>query len=649
MPNIAGIYCWPQSHFHPEKLCTYYQRALFQQSATQGIWHNANCGLVYSGIAYTQEQSDQKQPLFTAQNKFIMISSARLDNREELFKKLDVNHHDAPVSDDALILLSYQKWREQCAEKLAGDFSFAIYDKDKNRLYCARDQLGVVPFLYHYESHKQFIFSTSFKGLFATPGIDRCINQEMIADRLVYNVNAVPNRTFYKNVRQLPNGCFALIDSQGIKIKRYWNWKHSLNNEIRYKNPDDYAAALTPLLNQAVRTRLRSREPVGAHFSGGLDSSSVAALAAIELQEKNETLHTFTQIAQAGYVHTNNRTSADDSGLIRQACRRYPNIQAHFVDNANLTLDTYLEESFDWTETPPLNPFNQLWLATISKQARTLKLGGLLTGQAGNMTISYSGRQEQLAMLINSGRINKFISEIRHISNENQRNLLSELMRECGRQAFYHLVAPLLNTHNTRSWRQHSFIRLDFARKNGVEERLSWTHRGKRINTPEILKKIRLKKLTQPNPLSSLIHNGLYHRDGIRLLDPTNDLRIVEFCLSIPLDGYFTRGHDRFLIRKCIDKHLPASLVWRNQRGMQAADWMMTVDNTRDRINSDIALMKKSDLANQCLNLNAMEYFFSKWKQGDKIYTNSERYKNSFSRAWVMGRYLLWLEQRASC
>lgn len=647
MNNIAGIYCWSASQYNPENLIPCYQRALFHRQAKEGSWSNKHCALFYSGVAYTHEQAHQDYPLIAAQKNLVMVSSARLDNREELIEKLEVNAHlEHPVSDDALILMSYIKWGELCAEKLLGDFAFAIYNKNKKHLYCARDQLGVLPFLYHHEVRKQFVFSTSFKGIFATPKINRRINEEMIADRLVHNASASPDLTFYKNVHQLPSGCFALICENGMKINRYWEW--SPNKDSTCKNPNDYAAELEPILNNAVQKRLRSIKPVGSHFSGGLDSSSVVAFAAQELQKKNQCLHTYTQVAQPGYTHSNENTSADDSKLIHDVCLRYPNIKSSLIDNSNSTLDVNLEEYFNWVEMPPLTPYNQLWLDSISAKAQADGLGGLLTGDSGNMSISYAGKHEQLATLIKTTHVSKFLSEIKFISAKTKKPYISQLIHESSKLAFYNFAAPLLNARYSQTWRKYSLINLEFAKQTNIDARLKGSLRGARVMTPEIQQQFRINKLTAPNPLYALMRHALYQRDNIRILDPTSDLRVVEFCLNAPLNAYFFQGYDRFLIRKCMDQHLPHNLIWRTQKGLQAADWMITFQQSLDKVKSDISTMKKSDFASKCLDLKLMEQLVEKWPMDWRKPQNNDLYKNKLSRAWIMGRYLLWLEQRAT-
>jgi asparagine synthase (glutamine-hydrolysing) len=113
------------------------------------IWLYENLGLGHRMLWTTPESLREILPLATADGNLVITADARIDNRDELIRLLGLQNHQADtISDSELILTSYQKWGEQCPEKLLGDFAFAIWDARRQSFFCARDRFGVKPFYY---------------------------------------------------------------------------------------------------------------------------------------------------------------------------------------------------------------------------------------------------------------------------------------------------------------------------------------------------------------------------------------------------------------------------------------------------------------------------------------------------------------------
>jgi asparagine synthase (glutamine-hydrolysing) len=108
----------------------------------------------------TPESLHEKLPLTNKSGDLTITADARIDNRDELISTLNYNGRPREtITDSEIILAAYEKWGEKCPEKLLGDFSFAIYDKRKQIVYCARDPIGIKPF-YYYFNGKTFRWSS---------------------------------------------------------------------------------------------------------------------------------------------------------------------------------------------------------------------------------------------------------------------------------------------------------------------------------------------------------------------------------------------------------------------------------------------------------------------------------------------------------
>lgn len=179
------------------------------------------------------------------------------------------------LTDDELILNAYEKWGEDCVKHLIGDFAFAIWDERLQRLFCARDHMGVKPFFYTHVGGS-FNFSSTLNELRLIPGVSNALNKIAIGDYLLFGVNQDNSTTIFKDIQRLPPGHTLTFANNEIKIRRYW--APSLPVEVRFRDSESYVERFLEILSHAVRDRLRT-DRVAISMSGGLDSTSLAAIA----------------------------------------------------------------------------------------------------------------------------------------------------------------------------------------------------------------------------------------------------------------------------------------------------------------------------------------------------------------------------------
>ena len=116
---------------------------------TEGIWIDDNVGFGHKLLWTTPESLSENQPLISKDDNLVLTADVRIDNRGELFEKLNIDQKNTDIiTDSDLILFSYQKWGEECAKYLRGDFAFIIWDKNYRKLFAARDHIGIKPFYY---------------------------------------------------------------------------------------------------------------------------------------------------------------------------------------------------------------------------------------------------------------------------------------------------------------------------------------------------------------------------------------------------------------------------------------------------------------------------------------------------------------------
>src|SRR6185503_18884623 len=198
-----------------------------------------------------------------------ITANARIDGRAELIAKLA--RAPETQNDSELILLAYEKWGEDCLNHLIGDFAFAIWDSRTRRLFGARDHFGVKPFFFR-RVENTLNFSTNLNSLRSESDT---LNETAIGDYLVFGLNQDLATTTFREIQRLPPAHSLTLHNGSLSTRRYWT--PDTSKEIRYRDRDSYVERFNELLQRAVQDRLRDR--VAVSMSGGLDSTSLAAVA----------------------------------------------------------------------------------------------------------------------------------------------------------------------------------------------------------------------------------------------------------------------------------------------------------------------------------------------------------------------------------
>ena len=163
----------------------------------KGTWLGGRVGLGHLLLTTTPESQNERLPL--ERDGLTITADARLDNRDELLRALDIS---PAAPDGELILAAYGRWGEACPARLLGDFAFAVWDTRRRILFAARDHFGVKP-LYYFCSPGVFAFASELKALLPVPFVPRRLDEERVADYLL-SLGEDTESTFYRDIRRLP-------------------------------------------------------------------------------------------------------------------------------------------------------------------------------------------------------------------------------------------------------------------------------------------------------------------------------------------------------------------------------------------------------------------------------------------------------------
>ena len=225
----------------------------------------------------TPEEVGERQPLQVDDLPFRLVFDGRLDNREDLFAALSISVEEGRLlSDAALVLRAYAAWGERCVERFIGEFALVLFDEYQHSLFCARDHLGDRTLFYTQHGNRMAIASEPWAVVGAQSAPVE-LDERAVAH--YFALRATPDgQTLFKDVIELLPANVILINEHGLRLQRYW--QPDFDRKIRYKTDEEYADHFRDLLEESVRCRMRSTTPVAVLMSGGLDSTSVASLAA---------------------------------------------------------------------------------------------------------------------------------------------------------------------------------------------------------------------------------------------------------------------------------------------------------------------------------------------------------------------------------
>ena len=239
---------------------------------------DGNVGLAHLALNSTPESLQELQPLLSADGVLCLTADARVDNRDELCSTLTTSGYlrGKDATDADLILAAYRCWGEACPEHIIGDFAFAVWDGREQRLFCARDPFGIKP-LHYSQVGSILCVASEAQQILQHPGVPRRLDEVAMADHLVNNCDD-EERTMFLDVRRVPPGHRLIATRAGLRTERYWDIDPRV--DIRYGRDSEYEAHFLALFQRAVADRLRSSGPVvGVTMSGGMDSTSIAAVA----------------------------------------------------------------------------------------------------------------------------------------------------------------------------------------------------------------------------------------------------------------------------------------------------------------------------------------------------------------------------------
>lgn len=258
----------------------------------KGIWVKKHMAFGHRRLSVIDPEGGA-QPMVKVRDgyNYVISYNGELYNTAEVRHELESEGYSFNThSDTEVLLCAFMEWEEGCLARLNGIFAFAVWDEKRQRLFLARDRMGVKP-LFYTKQHESFLFASELKALLRHPDVKPVINEEGLAEVLLLGPARTPGHGVFVGIHELRPAHYLIYDRKGVTIKRYW----SLISSIHHDDLETTTEKVRFLLRDTVRRQLVSDVPVCTLLSGGLDSSAITALAAeVFAKEGKPPIHTYS-------------------------------------------------------------------------------------------------------------------------------------------------------------------------------------------------------------------------------------------------------------------------------------------------------------------------------------------------------------------
>lgn len=525
-------------------------------------WREGNAGLAYAAFHTTGESAGERQPLESGD--YSLVFDGRLDNRAELCAALD---EPATGSDARLALAAYLRWSEECAARLLGDFAFILWDRPRRQLFAARDAMGVRP-LYWHLAGTTFRAGSEFQQFFTTPEVAHEPNEGMVAEYLACALST-PDETLWKGVYRLLPGHWLVARDGQVRIRKFYD--PDPKREIRYSTDAEYAEHFLELLREAVRCRLRSPHRAGILLSGGVDSSTVAAVAA--------------QVSGGAPPETFSLVfpdlDCDESAYIAEVTR-YCDLRSNRITCQDPPPAFYDEQARRYRDFPDYP--NGAMCHPLRQAVRARGCRVALTGLGGDEWLM--GSYYHYADLLGRLRIAEFARQVRgHARAAGDRFRWRTVLRF----GVWPLLPGAIQRAGDRRLARNrvpAWIDAGLARRTSLEDRMR--ARPATLSFPTLAQRDIHEVLTSPWRVHSLeMEERAAAAHGIEQRHPLSDRRIFEFALALPEEQRWRGDQTKFVLRESMRGSLPERIRMRSGKAEFSPVFLRAFAGTGEVLNPE--------------------------------------------------------------
>ncbi len=551
MCGLAGIWLRDGGLVDCQVLTRMLRRLRHRGPDGEGVWTERNFGLAHCRLAIVDASPVSSQPMENRSQTLVLAYNGEIHNFPELRRDLELEGVSFRTRGDTEVVLSaFERWGEACFEKFNGMWAIALWDRRTHRLLLCRDRFGIKPLFYSIRGSR-VAFASEAKAIIAAFPEEAAPNHRELAAVLLGGSPDSGSATCFANIQAVDPGTFVWIGAGECSTPRsFWSFKPG---NIDNRRPD-CAEQFRELLRDSVRIRLRGDCPVGVAVSGGLDSSSVARLAA---QLDSRPLHCFS-------LRYQNHPRVDESRYAALVTDGSDRLTLHWVTLEPQELLPAVEDIVSAHDSlPPVRGRLGLW--AIFREARE-SVRVVLNGEGGDELLAgYPRYLFPYALDLISGRA-------RRPGWRDLRQLLAFFGTPGWRLWLLEVARPIVKRSSLLAFTEHSFMTRDF---------LAYA----RDLDPRMFQYTFLRHRGMPRPFRSHLNNTLWQEfrfssipELVRSEDalgmavsvesrsPFLDHRLVEFCFTLGADEKIANGWTKNLLREAMRDVLPEPIRQRRDK-----------------------------------------------------------------------------------
>jgi asparagine synthase (glutamine-hydrolysing) len=508
----------------------------------RGKYFDGAVGLGHNRLSIIDLSVDGNQPMLRGRNS--IVYNGEVYNYKEIRKTLEATGVAFKTnSDTEVILAAYENYGVDCVQHFVGMWSFAIWDEEKQLLFCSRDRFGIKPFFYLNQGDR-FYFGSEYKALYPSSLFSSAINEAQVARGLQLGWNTWNDETYYHFIHALPAGCNLIFKvGKNMELVRYWDIDTQKQSNLTWEESKE---KFRDLFLESVNLHMRSDVEVGGCLSGGLDSSAIASV--IGKEYLNSKFKTFT-------VYYEGKNEVDERPWVTEVLKKYPQLDPYYFTPTDDDIRNSFERAI-WHADVPIagsSPISQYFVMQLAA-SKGIKV--LLDGQGSDEMLG--GYMHSLFRLIGgdlgSGKVGSAIQQLNaHAamqdfsfgkkSNLFLKSLLAGFQSE---QALYELEYK----------RYYPFL----SKSNEIPFRLK-ENSGSRLNQF-------LYQLTFASSLPTLLQfedrNSMAFSIESRV--PFLDHRLVEFAFSLPDEAKIHNGVTKRILRESMRDLMPQAITDRKDK-----------------------------------------------------------------------------------
>jgi len=583
----------------------------------EGYYIHNNIGLGFRRLSIIDLKSGN-QPISNIDESIWIIFNGEIYNFIELRNILKGKGYSfKTLTDTEVILHLYEEYSSDCVKYLRGMFAFAIWDKNSNQLFCARDRFGIKPF-YYYIDDERFVFASEIKAILKAGEIDKTLSPDAIDSYFAFGY-ITSDLSVFKKIKKLQPGCFVTISlnsNQRIKIERYWKI-NIIDNYL--KTESQWIDEIENCLTETVKLHMISDVPLGAFLSGGIDSSSIVSIMS---HLDNQPVKTFS----IGF----NEPEYNELSFAREIARKYNTEHHEFIlEPTSIDLLPLLVAAYD----EPFADSSAIPTYFVSKYTREF-VTVALSGDGGDEMFAGYKAYQKLFNIMNKNILSDGVSK--YVFGQVEKLIPDEWP---GKGMLYYLSQKKQNLGAYYClWKEterKKLYRTDFYKQVVTKGELYKEHLLQNTSSSDFI-----SNLQELDMQTYLVDDILTKVDRASMLNslevrvPLLDHVFAELTFSIPAELKYHDGEKKYIFRKAMSKYLTPSVMRHKKQGFGVPLTYWFKEDLKEYIGD---ILK---------NRNARAYKYLDYNYVNRLLNNiNPGFRDTSSKIWSVLFFNEWLNQ----